>query len=90
MKNVGTYCNGDPYLVNPVAGTGVNFTSITPASANSAGRQINGAMINFGEGGLGIFLFRHRVLTVSSRVFPRRGRSIMHRKTLIPERQHPP
>lgn len=55
MKNVGTYCNGDPFLVNPVAGTGVNFTSITPASANSAGRQINGAMINFGEGWSGYF-----------------------------------
>lgn len=53
MKSVGTYCNGDPCLVNPVAGTGVNFTSITPASANVSGRVIDGTMLNYGEGGIG-------------------------------------
>lgn len=50
MATQGRYCNGDPFVVNLAAGTGVKFTSITPASTVSSGREVNGAMLNPGEG----------------------------------------
>ena len=54
MANQGTYANGDPFVVNLAAGPGVKFTSITPASADSAGRQINGTARNYGTGASGV------------------------------------
>lgn len=58
MVNLAKYCNGDPCLVNPAGGSGVAITSITPASQDAAGRWINGAMINPGEGLSGYYGFK--------------------------------
>lgn len=40
---VGTYANGDPYVVAP---SGLTMTSISPLSVVDTGRTINGTMIN--------------------------------------------
>lgn len=48
MANLGTYCNGDPFIVNPVGGSGVKFTAITPDSTAWDGKQVHGAMIDPG------------------------------------------
>lgn len=52
MANLGTYCNGDPFIVNPAGGAGVRITSISPAKETEGnGRQKNGVMLNYGTPG---------------------------------------
>lgn len=55
MANLGTYCNGDPFIVNPAGGAGVKFTSIVPAGTVAGDRKMHGAMVNPGipAGGFG-------------------------------------
>ena len=50
MPSIGRYCNGDPFVKNLVAGPGIKFTAITPASADVSGRWTNGVTADPGEG----------------------------------------
>lgn len=52
MASLGTYCNGDPFIVNPAGGAGVRVASVSPAKETEGnGRQKNGVMLNYGAPG---------------------------------------